>query len=123
LELPDTINHLAAGAFARSSLRHITLPKGITHINSYTFSLAENLESLDMPEGLLHIGPMAFDSTQKLREITIPRSVNHITDDVFTSTTFDKVTVYDPSVLYREWYYPRAQFYDPMIGEIIVIQE
>lgn len=67
-------------AFAGTTMKTITLPKGTEKINEYAFGDCENLTELLMPEGLKEIGDRALYSCPSLMKIELPSSVEILGD-------------------------------------------
>ncbi len=95
--LSNNISYIGRGAFLRSGLEEINLPKNITRIEPVTFAYTDiksidltdnvkeigmgafmdcaNLGKVNLPEGLEIIGEVAFANCQKLSSITVPDSI------------------------------------------------
>ena len=104
------------GAFAKTSITHITLPEALTAIPASAFygcnklksvRLGNNISSvgeyafygcslladIDLPDSLTSIGGDAFVSCSSLTMITIPSSVSELEDCIFVGCDF-LMTVY-----------------------------
>lgn len=62
-EFPENIKAIGDFAFARSALKKITIPDGVTDIGYGSFYHCENLEQVKLPDSVRHIGSYAFDKT------------------------------------------------------------
>ena len=61
-----------------TSLTAVTVPEGVTSIDSYAFSNCTALTSVTIPEGVTSIGERAFNGCEELTGLTIPKSMNTI---------------------------------------------
>ena len=67
----------------RSSVKHITMEKGIISIGDYAFFWCDQLTGVTIPEGVLRIGSYAFGSCWALTEVVIPNGVREIGEHAF----------------------------------------
>lgn len=82
--LGNKIQTLASSLFLNcSSLTEITIPSGITSINSQAFSGCKNLSSVVIPSSVTTIGSSAFFECLSLRSIIIPSNVISIEKQAF----------------------------------------
>lgn len=73
------VRNIGYGAFALcTSLEEIVIPEGVTTISEATFNYCENLKKVTLPESLTVIERGAFKSCYLLTEITIPANVVEI---------------------------------------------
>lgn len=70
-----------------NGLYSVILPKGMTIVNSYTFSNAHCLRKCVMSDTITQIGTAAFESCDSLSSIIIPKSVRRIDNYAFHSCT------------------------------------
>ena len=76
--LPSGLTRIDSNMFKGcSSLPGINIPVTVTEIGERAFSHCDNLQSVELPAGLQQLGPGAFDFTD-LRSITIPAGVTFI---------------------------------------------
>ena len=87
VSLPTTTTAIGASAFKESALRQITLPAGLTAINTEAFYNCRDLEKLDLPSGLTTIQGSAFWGASKLKTITIPAGVTTINGGILCQAT------------------------------------
>ena len=93
VQLPDTLRHIAIGAFRDS--RKLTQIQGATnlkYIGMAAFKNCSSLESFVLPETLLHIGNEAFAGCASLKELYIPESVAQIGPNAFANCPDLKIT-------------------------------
>ena len=64
-------------------LTDITIPDGITQINSYSFSNKDSMKSITIPDSVTIIGDDAFSDCSSLTSISIPNSVTSIGEYAF----------------------------------------
>lgn len=70
---------------SRSSIAHVSLPEGLTHIGNYAFGECYELTQVTIPNSVTSIGNYAFDDCDGLTQVTIPNSVTSIGADAFYS--------------------------------------
>ena len=75
IKVPEGINEIADGAFARSPIKGITLPMRLTKIGKFAFAGCYNLESIAIPKGVQQIGFLAFDGCFSLSEMSLPSNL------------------------------------------------
>ncbi len=78
---------IANGAFKESHVTHVNLPDSMEHIDAGAFSGAEELESVKMPETITGISMGAFNDT-KLKSIYIGKNVKYIAPGVFNNCDY-----------------------------------
>lgn len=66
-------------------IKYVVIGEGITHIGSYTFDGAENLQNISLPKSLRTIGEAAFSGCSKITAITVPEGVQEIGNSAFSS--------------------------------------
>ena len=74
---------LQQGAFSRTGLEEVVLPKGITEIPRWCFDNSPNLRSVTIPSSVTAILDYAFQGCPGLTSITIPNSVTSIGNYAF----------------------------------------
>lgn len=80
-------------AFYNYDLTSVTIPDGVTTIESYAF-YDNDLTSITIPDGVTTIGNRAF-SVNDLTSVTIPNSVITMGDYAFSSNLLTSVTISD----------------------------
>ena len=70
--------------FYCASLASITIPDGVTSINTYAFGNCYSLASITIPDGVTSISSNAFSSCYSLASITIPDGVTSISNSTFS---------------------------------------
>ena len=106
--LPENIEYIGADAFARdsflenitftgnkitlisqnmcmgcTSLKSISIPKGVYKIDEYAFSGCTSLTSIALPDGVLFIANYAFEGCSSLRTVSLPDSLRTIEEHAF----------------------------------------
>ena len=82
--IPENLTEVCENVFsACSSLKKLTIPNGITTINTKAFYGAANLIDVTIPESVTSIGVSAFSFCRALTEISIPSQVSKIEDYTF----------------------------------------
>ena len=66
-----------------SGLTSLTLPAGITSIDSYAFYGCRRLTSLNLPDGITSIGSCAFTACHELTSLTLPDGITYIGGEAF----------------------------------------
>ena len=79
LTIPEGVTKVDSEAFKRCSLlKSVTIPGSVTAIENDTFSDCKSLESVTITEGVTEIGMRVFRGCISLASITIPVSVTTI---------------------------------------------
>ena len=65
-------NDLTYAFFGMKNLKVVKMPKTLTAIGAFAFSLCENLEEVVIPESVDSIGPWAFYECGKIRQVNAP---------------------------------------------------
>lgn len=83
---PDTLREICADAYRGCKyLDMVTLPEGITRINTYTFSECTNILEVEFPSTLTEIGAGAFYGCKNLYSIELPPNLYSIGDAAFSN--------------------------------------
>lgn len=78
-----TQDNIITGRFAPAGIRVLTLPSGITVLESEAFTEASLLQSMTLPEGITSIPFGTFSACKSLTNVNIPTSVTGIEDYAF----------------------------------------
>jgi hypothetical protein len=93
----STITTIPANAFigppSSKTLTGITLPNGVTKIESRAFFGCSSLTSVTIPNSVTKIEDEAFENCSSLKAITIPNSVTSIGDNAFANSGLTSVTI------------------------------
>lgn len=81
--LPDSLQEIGEEAFAKSGLKHITIPGSVKCIPAKAFLECEMLETVTILQGVETIDFAAFKGCKSLKSITIPASVEEVSEDAF----------------------------------------
>ena len=82
--IPEGVTSIETYAFnACSLLRNVTIPEGVTSIETYAFNACYALQSVTIPEGVTSIGAYAFYYCYALQNVTIPEGVTSIEGSTF----------------------------------------
>ena len=73
--------------FTSETLKEVTIPEGITTIQSNAFSDCTKLEKIALPESLEKIGSYAFSNCTSLKQITLPGGLKELEGGVFEGCT------------------------------------
>ncbi len=84
VELPSNIKTIS-GFASYTSLTDITIPKGVTTIEDYSFGQCAKLSSITIPENVISIGASAFYGCDSLESITISNGVTSIGNSAFAN--------------------------------------
>ena len=77
-----------------ANVTSITLPDGVTSIETYAFYSCTSLTSITLPDGVTSIGDYAFQACTSLASITIPDGVTYIgTGAFFVCSALMELTV------------------------------
>lgn len=66
-----------------TSLKHVTLPKGLTAISDSMFYGCKSLEEFEIPDSVTYIGNYAFRECESLKNVVIPDGVTYIGRQAF----------------------------------------
>lgn len=82
--IPQGVTSIESGAFySCDNLKSIVIPEGVTEIGSSTFNYCYRLESVTLPGTLVTIGEFAFSYCESLENIVIPDRVTTIESNAF----------------------------------------
>ncbi|MBR7101729.1 MAG: leucine-rich repeat protein [Clostridia bacterium] len=118
IELGDNVLEIGAGAFEGTTIKELTIPKGVTVINEDTFAYAgieniiihdgiteikdgafrncKNLESVHIGSGVVSIGKKAFYECEKLKKLTIPNNVKNLGEElVYNCVSLEEIVIGD----------------------------
>ena len=99
VSLPEGLTHIGNIAFYDcSSLTSITIPYNVTSIGNYAFSRCFGLTQVTIPNSVTSIGDGAFYDCNGLTQVTIPNSVTSIGDDAFSDCSYLASVVIGTSV-------------------------
>ena len=88
ITIPEGVTSIESGVFyGCSSLTSITIPEGVTSIESGVFYGCSSLTSITIPNGVTSIDYRAFYDCTSLTSITIPDGVTSIESGVFYDCT------------------------------------
>ena len=108
IEIPNSVDSIAESAFIHSGLKTIRIPDSLRVIQSFTFRLCENLDSVFLGESVEKIEGQAFEQCHNLKyigmnnyikqigsyafgwcdgltSITLPRTIQYIGDGAFST--------------------------------------
>ena len=74
------------GVFSRTGLTNVTIPEGITSLETWSFDNCPELTTVILPSTLTGLGDYVFDSCTSLSEIILPESVTRLGRNVFANT-------------------------------------
>jgi len=84
ITIPNGVTSIDSSAFfSCRSLTSITIPNGVTSIGNSAFYSCTSLTSIIIPNGVTSIGPGAFSGCESLTSVTIPNSVTDIGNRAF----------------------------------------
>lgn len=94
ITIPDTVKNIGENVFKNcTSLKTVTIGKGITTIPKQTFYKCTALESVTIPSTVTEIGQQAFYQCSSLASISIPSGVTTIGANAFCGTALTAVTI------------------------------
>lgn len=85
IKIPNSVTKIAEGAFLRSHLTSITIPKNVKEIGRKAFQDCPNLSTITIPDNVKEIGEYAFYDCENLMSVTIENGVENIGDEAFSS--------------------------------------
>lgn len=88
LDIPKGITAIGKSAFKScEALTRVTLPEGLTEIEDGAFSFCSSLASIEFPDTLSVIGDQAFACCSLLTTVKFPDSIISIGEEAFTLTS------------------------------------
>ena len=91
-----SVTKIGSSAFSYHMLSSVTIPDGVTTIESMAFRDCYLLTSIAMPDSVTSIGESAFDGCQSLTDIKIPDGLKIIDSSVFEGcTSLTSITIPD----------------------------
>lgn len=87
IDLPETLTTISDEAFLASGLESITIPEGVTVVNSFTFKDNVDLANVNFSTNLRLIEKFAFENCTSLTSLTLPESIEAIHEGAFAGTT------------------------------------
>lgn len=107
IEVPATIDGKKVSIIGTLAFKEcenpvrVTVPEGVTTLNSQAFSGCSNLVSVTLPESLEKIGSCAFEGCSSLTELNIPSGVKTIGDSILIGcSSLRRLTVSEENTVY-----------------------
>ena len=82
INMPDSITEIGENAFCMTAFTYITIPRQVSVLNPYTFSLSQ-IEKITIPGTIKSIDQGVFEGCTELKEVIIEDGVETIGDGVF----------------------------------------
>ena len=97
--LPQSVTHLGAGAFADcTKLVYAQVPAAIQAIRERTFRNCTELKNVSIPEGIRYIGAAAFQNDVSLQTVDFAQSLLTICDNAFEGSGVGEGLVLPPAL-------------------------
>ena len=93
VQLPNTLQEIGSGAFAKTDLGEIYIPDSVKIIGDEAFLGCESLARVRLSENITQIFNFTFCSCQSLWQINIPKNVRIIYDNAFSYTGLVDVVI------------------------------
>lgn len=87
LEIPNGVTMLGGSIIAGTGVESLTLPEGLTAIESHTFSDCKSLKEVVLPKSLKTIGYSAFANCSSLKKVVFSTSLEEIGHEAFIGCT------------------------------------
>jgi len=102
--IPPTVVNIGTSAFSGSvNLMSVTIPEGVTRLNSVTFSRCEKLTHIAMPASLINLGTNTFLQCTNLRTFTLPDGVDSNNSQHFSAcANLESIVVLDQTTNARQ---------------------
>ncbi len=79
-----SVKIIASGAFtANDDLTSLSVPKGVTELKEFAFSMFPSLRTVKLPDSLISIGNSAFMDCEKLQSVTLGNGIEKIEEWAF----------------------------------------
>ena len=98
-EQGSKLTKIEPAQFAYCKIKNISLPNGITAIESWAFGQCKELTEITIPIGVISIGERAFENCESLSHILIPATVATIEQEAFANSGLETVSFEDKSQL------------------------
>lgn len=89
--IPNSVIEIGKLAFAKSGLKNISMPSGLTKIEDAVFAKTD-IESISIPSSVTSIGNSAFYDS-KLRQINLPDGLLKIGATSFSKTNIEEIVI------------------------------
>lgn len=89
--IPAGVTSIGAGAFSRTSIKHLDIPVGVTSIGAGAFM---EMEDMVIPSGLTELGDGAFSGCT-FGDVVIPEGITVIGQQTFERCTFQSLTLHE----------------------------
>jgi len=98
-EIPGTVKTIESGAFYKSRLKSISIPKSVTEIGTDAFWLSDQLTSITIPILVTAIGENAFGECTGLKEVTVEwwEKPLVVPDSIFRKVNMSAITLRVPN--------------------------
>lgn len=107
IEVPATIEGKKVSRIGNLAFREcenlvrVTVPEGVTTLNTQAFSGCDDLVSVTLPESLQEIGSCAFEGCSSLTELHIPSGVKTIRNSILIGcSSLRRLTVSEENTVY-----------------------
>ena len=91
--LADGITSIGEDAFWQCvNLKSVTVPSGVTKIQSTCFAGCSSLESVSLPDGISHIYSSAFSGCKKLKSLTLPDKLQFMDTSALSNASISTLT-------------------------------
>jgi hypothetical protein len=98
--IPNSVRHIASGAFYYTNISSVSLPQGIKCISSSTFQHCENLRKVVIPQSVTNIETGAFYFSSRIEDLYLlaktPPVVSEEGLSVFDTGIYNEATLYVP---------------------------
>lgn len=94
LTIPSGITEIETSAFADfTSLTTVKIPASVSVIGDYAFKNCTNLTTVELSDGITRICSGAFQDCAKLKNVNLPNSIKRIDNSAFNGTGLTEVTI------------------------------
>ena len=110
-EIPETVYEFAAGAFAGSKLKSMTIPDRFTELPESLFRRSA-IESITFHRGIAAIGDHAFDGCPNLNNVTLLHNIKNLGNYAFANCTSLNNFVFEDVPEHGDPYVIGTHFFD-----------
>ena len=83
VSIPETVETIGYGSFAKTGLKSFTVPSTVKSIGDFAFSDCVSLKTINFGKGVKSLGKYSFIGCNSLETVTLPSNITSIDDACF----------------------------------------